>query len=326
MNLKIRLLTYGALLFFSTTIFANDPLPSWNDGNAKQTIIHFVSTTTQQNSKNYVAENKRIAVFDNDGTLWVEHPIYVQFAFALDRIKVLAPEHPEWKSQQPFKAIIENDVNKLAHLNESEIYQIVMITHAGITSDAFNEIVRNWLKTAQHPRFKVAYTKLVYQPMIELMDYLRANGFKTFIVSGGGVEFMRTFTEQSYDVPPWQVIGSTIKLAYQEQKGKHVLMRLPHMEFIDDKSGKPIAIETDIGIRPIAAFGNSDGDYQMLAWTSEGTGPKLAMIVHHTDAQREYKYDRDTMVGKLDKALDAAKTHGWVLINMKEDWKHIWKD
>ncbi len=311
------------LLSISAFAVSKDPLPSWNEGATKQSILTFVEKVKQKNTKDFVPTNERIAVFDNDGTLWVEHPMYVQLAFALDRVKTLAPNHPEWKEQQPFKAVLENDMKTLEALGEKGAFEIVMATHAGMTSEQFEAIVTQWLSTARHPRFKVPYTNLVYQPMVELLNYLRANDFKTFIVSGGGIEFMRPWAQKAYGIPPAQVVGSSIKLKYELRDGKPLLFRLPEINFIDDKEGKPIGIQNYIGQRPIAAFGNSDGDYQMLEWTTAGSGQRLSMIVHHDDAKREYAYDRNTAFGKLDKALDAAPSHGWILISMKEDWKRI---
>ncbi len=319
------LLTTCLLLsfFISELAFASDPLASWNEGPTKQAIINFVDKVKQKNSKDYVPPSERIAVFDNDGTLWIEQPMYVQLAFALDRVKELTPKHPEWKSQQPFKAVLEGDMKTLEILGEKGIAELVMTTHAGMTNEEFENIVSKWIATAHHPRFKVAYTDLVYVPMVELLTYLRANDFKTFIVSGGGIEFMRPWANKAYGIPPEQVVGSSIKLKYEHRDGKPIMLRLPAVNFIDDKEGKPIGIESHIGLRPIAAFGNSDGDYQMLEWTTAGSGPRLGMIVHHDDAKREYAYDRKSAVGKLDKALDAAPSHGWILINMKEDWKRV---
>lgn len=307
------------------TLAQNEPLADWNDGPTKQAIITFVKKVTDKNSPDYVPENERIAVFDNDGTLWVEHPMYTQLAFAIDRVKALAPNHPEWKDQQPFKAILENDVKTLEKTSEADLIKMIMTTHTGISSEEFDNIVKEWLKTARHPKYQKPYTELVYQPMIELMNYLRENGFQVFIVSGGGVEFMRTFALKTYRVAPWQVIGSSVKTQYQSEGNNHVLMRLPEINLIDDKAGKPVGIQTYIGLRPIAAFGNSDGDYQMLEWTTEGKGLRLGAIVHHTDDKREYQYDRQTPFGKLDKGLDDAKARGWILIDMKKDWKQIWK-
>jgi len=305
---------------------AQDPLGSWNEGPSKKAIVEFVKKVTDKNSKAFVPAKERIAVFDNDGTLWVEHPMYVQLSFALDRIKELAPQHPEWKTKQPFKAVLEGDMKALEALGEKGVAEIIMTTHAGMTTAEFDEIALKWITTARHPKFKVPYTQLVYQPMVELLEFLRSNDFRTFIVSGGGIEFMRPWAQKSYGIPPAQVVGSSIKLKYELRDGKPELLRLPEINFIDDKEGKPIGIQSHIGIRPIAAFGNSDGDYQMLEWTTAGTGLRLGMIVHHTDAKREYAYDRQTAFGKLDKALDAANSHGWVVINMQKDWKTIFKN
>lgn len=309
----------------STLSLANDPLSSWNDRHAKQAIIDFVQKVSQKEGKNYVPPEERIAVFDNDGTLWVEHPMYVQLAFILDRVKALAPEHPEWKNQQPFKAILENDKKVLAQLHEKDLMALMMATHAGMSTEAFTKIVREWIATARHPQFHVPYTQLVYKPMVELLRYLRANEFKTFIVSGGGIEFMRPWALQVYGIPPDQVVGSSIKIKYESNQGKPELLRLPQIDLVDDGPGKPVGIQTHIGLRPIAAFGNSDGDFQMLEWTTAGEGLRLGMIVHHDDAKREYAYDRKTAIGKLDKALDAAPSHGWVLISMQKDWKAIFE-
>jgi hypothetical protein len=300
-----------------------DPLPSWNDGATKQAITEFVARVTRQGGPDFVPPPERIATFDNDGTLWVEHPMYVQLAFALDRVKALAPMHPEWKDTQPFKAVLKGDMKALGAAGEHGMAELVMATHAGMTTEEFQKIVTDWLATARDPRFKRPYTELSYQPMIELLAYLRANGFKTFIVSGGGVEFMRPWTERVYGVPPEQVVGSSIKTKIQMRDGQPELFRLPKLNFIDDGPGKPVGINEYIGRRPIAAFGNSDGDLQMLQWTTMSGGVRLGMIVHHTDAVREYAYDRDTSFGRLDKALDIAATNHWVVIDMKNDWKRI---
>jgi hypothetical protein len=303
-----------------------DPLPSWNEGAAKQAILSFVGAVTHEGSPDFAPPPERIATFDNDGTLWVEQPMYVQLAFAIDRVKALAPLHPDWKDKEPFKAVLEGDIRALAAAGEKGLVQLIMETHAGMTADEFTQIVKNWLATAPHPRFDRPYTELVYQPMIELLAYLRANGFKTFIVSGGGIEFMRPWTEQVYGVPPEQVIGSSIKTKFQMQDGIPVLFRLPEVDFIDDKAGKPVGINQGIGRRPIAAFGNSDGDLQMLQWTTlSGGGRRFGLIVHHTDREREYAYDRNTTFGRLDTALDAAAVNGWTVIDMKRDWKRVFK-
>ena len=305
---------------------AADPLPSWNEGDAKQAILNFVAAVTRENSPNFVPPAQRTATFDNDGTLWVEQPMYVQLTFAIDRVKALAPLHPDWKDKEPFKAVLEGDMKALAAAGEKGLVQLIMETHAGMTTDEFEQIVKNWLATARHPRFDRPYTELVYQPMIEPLAYLRANGFKTFIVSGGGVEFMRPWTEQVYGVPPEQVIGSSIKTKFQLKDGIPVLFRLPEVNFIDDKAGKPVGINEGIGRRPIAAFGNSDGDLQMLQWTTlSGGGWRFGLIVHHTDGEREYAYDRNTAFGRLDAALDAAAVNGWTVVDMKRDWKRVFK-
>jgi haloacid dehalogenase-like hydrolase len=299
------------------------PLASWNDGAAKRAITDFVASVTREGGPDFVQPAERIAVFDNDGTLWSEHPMYFQLAFALDRVKALAPQHPEWKDKQPFKAALEGDMKTLADSGDRGLLELVITTHAGMTTEEFERIVKDWLATARHPRFDRPYTELVYQPMIELLAYLRTNGFKTFIVSGGGIEFMRPWTERVYGVPPEQVVGSSIKVKYEMRDGKPVLFRLPEVNFIDDKVGKPVGINEHIGRRPIAAFGNSDGDFQMLEWTTSASGASLGMIVHHDDAVREYAYDRDTAFGKLAAALDAAPTRGWHVVSMKNDWKRI---
>jgi hypothetical protein len=300
-----------------------DALPSWNDGANKQAITGFVARITQQGGPDFVPPAGRIATFDNDGTLWVEHPMYTQLAFVLDRVKAMAPMHPEWTAKQPFKAVLEGDMKTLAEFGEKDMMELGMATHAGMTNEEFERIVTDWLATARHPRFKRPYTELSYQPMIELLAYLRANGFKTFIVSGGGVEFMRPWTERVYGVPPEQVVGSSIKTKFQMRDGRPELFRLPEVNFVDDGAGKPVGINEFIGRRPIAAFGNSDGDLQMLQWTTMAGGPSLGLIVHHTDAEREYAYDRDTQFGRLDKALDAAVLNKWVVADMKNDWKRI---
>ena len=301
-----------------------DPMPSWKTGPAKERIIDFVTAVTDETSPDYVPPGERIAVFDNDGTLWSERPVYFQLLFAIDRIKALAPQHPEWKTQQPFKAVLENDMDALADSGEKGLLQLVMASHAGMTTEEFSQIVTEWLATAQHPRFKRPYTELVFQPMLELLDYLRSNGFKTFIVSGGGIEFMRPWVESVYGIPPEQVVGSSIKTRFEMRDGVPVLVRLPEVHFIDDKAGKPVGINEYIGRRPIAAFGNSDGDLQMLQWTAAGKGRRFMLLVHHTDAEREYAYDRKSHVGKLDKALDEANRRGWTVVDMKNNWKVIY--
>ncbi|WP_338821734.1 HAD family hydrolase [Bradyrhizobium septentrionale] len=305
----------------------SDPLPSWNDGAAKKSITGFVARVTTQGGADFVPPAERIATFDNDGTLWTEQPIYFQLAFAFDRVKAMAPEHPDWKTRQPFKALLEKDTKALAATGEKGVMQILAVTHAGMTTNVFAQSVRDWLATARHPRFKRPYDSLVYQPMLELLAYLRANGFKTFIVSGGGIEFMRPWTERVYGIPPEQVVGSSGVVKFQiGADGKPVLMKEAKVEFIDDGPGKPVGINRFIGRRPIFAFGNSDGDLQMLQWTAAGQGARFAGIVHHTDAEREYAYDRQSKIGKLDKTLDAAAAGGWTVVDMKQDWKTMFPD
>jgi hypothetical protein len=301
----------------------SDPLPSWNDTSTKRAIVDFVGRVTKAGGPDFVAPAERIATFDNDGTLWVEQPMYVQMAFALDRVKALAPLHPEWKDTQPFKAVLEGDMKALAEAGEHGVVELMTVTHAGMTTGEFSKIVTDWLATARDPRFNRPHTELVYQPMLELLAYLRASGFKTFIVSGGGIEFMRPWTEGVYGVPPEQVIGSSIKTRFEMRDGRPTLFRLPEVNFIDDKAGKPVGINEAIGRRPIAAFGNSDGDLDMLQWTTMSGGVRFGMIVHHTDAEREYAYDRQSHFGRLDVALDAAAVNKWTVVDMKKDWKVI---
>lgn len=331
-----RLFLISALAFAASLAFGprassetDHPLPSWKDGPAKQAIVQFVHATTHKGGPDFVPPEDRIATFDNDGTLWVEHPMYTQLAFALERVKALAPEHPEWKDQQPFKAVLDNDLKALAAAGEKGLLELVMATHAGMSTAEFEAIVKDWLAKARDPRFKRPYTELTYQPMVELLAYLRANGFKTYIVSGGGIEFMRPMTEKVYGVPPEQVIGSSIKTQYQVKDGKPELMRLPEVDFIDDKAGKPVAISKFIGRRPIAAFGNSAGDQQMLEWTGAGDGRRLMMLVFHDDAEREYAYGPaiglpDTPFGTFPQSLmDEAKQKHWVVVSMKHDWARV---
>ena len=301
-----------------------DPLPAWTDGTAKSAIMTFVREVTNKSGKNFVPPPERVAVFDNDGTLWSEQPAYFQLLFAIDRAKALAPKHLEWKTKQPLKAAIEGDMKALAASGTKGILELVMATHAGNTPEEFQKIVLDWTATARHPRFKRPYTELVYQPMLELLAYLRANGFKTWVVSGGGIEFVRAWSERVYGIPPEQVVGSSIKTKYEVRNGVPVLVRLPEINFIDDKAGKPVGINQHIGRRPIAAFGNSDGDFEMLEWVSSGPGLRFGLIVHHDDAEREWAYDRDSSVGRLNKALDAAKHNTWTVVDMKTDWKRIY--
>ncbi|WP_455875057.1 HAD family hydrolase [Rhizobium yanglingense] len=324
---RVILAAAAALLVAPLAIAQTDPLSSWNDTAPKAAIVAFVEKVTKEGSPEFVPEQERIAVFDNDGTLWTEHPMYTQLAFALDRVKVLAPDHPEWKDMQPFKAVLEGDMKTLAASGQKGLVDLMMTTHAGMTTDDFQKVVTDWLATALDPKFKRPYTELVYQPMIELLAYLRANGFKTFIVSGGGIEFMRPWSEQVYGVPPEQVIGSSIKTEFRMRDDTPTLYRLPQVNFIDDKAGKPVGINEHIGRRPIAAFGNSDGDLEMLQWTTMGGAPaRFGMLIHHTDAEREYAYDRDSEIGRLDKALDAAAITGWTVVDMKADWKQVFRE
>jgi hypothetical protein len=301
----------------------SDRLPSWNDTETKKAIVTFVERATKPGSPDFVPEPERIATFDNDGTLWAEQPMYFQLFFALDRVKLLAPQHPEWATEEPFASLLKGDVKGALAGGEPALFKIVIATHTGMDSVEFDQIVRDWVATAKHPITKRLYTEMVYQPMLELIGYLRANGFKTFIVSGGGIDFMRPWTERVYGVPPEQVVGSSGKTKFELRDGKPVLMRLPEVDFVDDGPGKPVGINEHIGRRPIAAFGNSDGDLQMLEWTKGGGGVRFALIVHHTDAEREWAYDRNSSVGKLDKALDVAQTEGWTVVDMKNDWKTI---
>jgi phosphoglycolate phosphatase-like HAD superfamily hydrolase len=304
---------------------AADLLPSWNEGVAKKAITDFVARVTTQGGLGYVPPAERIATFDNDGTLWTEQPVYFQLAFAFDRIKAMAAQHPEWKTRQPFKALLAKDMKALAATGEKGLLEIMAVTHAGMSTEQFNTEVLDWIAAARHPRFKRPYTDLVYQPMIELLAYLRENGFKTFIVSGGGIEFMRPWTEKVYGIPPEQVVGSSgaVKLETSPD-GRPMLMKLAKSEFIDDGPGKPVGINRFIGRRPILAFGNSDGDLQMLQWTAAGDGLRFMGIVHHTDVEREYAYDRTSHIGKLDKALDEGERRGWMIVDMKTDWKAIY--
>jgi phosphoserine phosphatase len=311
------------LVFIASMALATDQLPSWNDGKAKQSIVTFVEKVTKAGSPDFVPVAERIATFDNDGCLWAEQPMYFQALFIFDRIKALAPQHPEWKEKEPFASVLKGDMKGALAGGEHALMEMVMTTHAGMTTEEFEKIVKGWISTAKHPKTGRLYTEMVYQPMLELLAYLRANGFKTFIVSGGGIEFMRPWTERVYGIPPEQVIGSSIKTRFEMRDGKPVLMRLPEINFIDDKAGKPVGIQQHIGRRPIAAFGNSDGDLQMLQWTTAGSGPRFALILHHTDAEREWAYDRTSSVGRLDKALDEATTKGWTVVDMKKDWKIV---
>lgn len=301
-----------------------DPLPSWNDGAAKTAIVDFVARVTKDGSKDFIPVEQRIATFDNDGTLWAEQPFYFQAAFAFDRVKAMAPQNPAWRTKEPFRSVLVGDRMALAKLGEKSLLEIMAATHAGMTTDDFRQAVLDWIDKARHPRFDRPYADLVYRPMIELLGYLRANGFKTFIVSGGGIEFMRRWVERAYGIPPEQVVGSSGVTRYElRHDGQPELLKVPKVEFIDDGPGKPVGINRFIGRRPILAFGNSDGDQQMLEWTAGGSGPCFMGLIHHTDAEREWAYDRQSRVGKLDKAWDEATRRGWVIVDMKRDWNKV---
>ena len=318
------LLTAVASMCLGDAFAQTDALPTWNEGMAKRSLVDFVGRVTQAGGPDYVAPAERIAVFDNDGTLWAEQPTYFQLAFALDRVKALAPLHPEWREVQPFKGIIEGDNAAVAAAGQKGMAQVLASTHAGMTTAEFNVLVADWLKKARHPRFGRPYDSLVYQPMLELLGYLRANGFKTFIVSGGGVEFMRVFAERTYGIPAEQVVGSSGATRFEVRAdGRTVLIKESMIEFVDDGPGKPSGINRFIGRQPLLAFGNSDGDQQMLEWTAAGEGVRFLGLVRHTDAEREYAYDRQSLVGRLDKALDEAERRGWTVVDMKRDWNAV---
>ncbi|MDX9834226.1 MAG: HAD family hydrolase [Desulfobulbus sp.] len=316
----------GVLLFTIVLCQAADPLPSWNDTGSKQAIVAFVKKVTRKGSADFVQPSERIATFDNDGTLWAEQPMYFQLLFALDRVKALAPQHPEWQGKEPFASLLKGNVKGALEGGEPAIAQITMETHAGMTAEEFEKIVKDWIATAKHPVTKRPYTEMVYKPMLELLTYLRAKGFKTFIVSGGGIDFMRPWAEKTYGIPPEQVIGSSVKTKFEMQDGKPVLVRLPEVNFINDGEGKPVGIQQHIGRRPIAAFGNSDGDLQMLQYTAAGNGARFCLYVHHDDAKREWAYDRTSRIGRLDKGLDEAQAKGWTVVSMKEDWKVVYPE
>ena len=300
-------------------------LQSWNDGDAKTAIVEFVTAVTDPANADFLAESERIAVFDNDGTLWSEQPAYFQLFFALDRVKTMAKDHPEWQEKQPFKDALDGNLSGLAGSGEKGLLELVMATHAGMTTSEFADIVAAWISTARHPQTQKPYTDMVYKPMLELLDYLRAKQFKIFIVSGGGIEFMRPWVEAVYGVPAERVVGSSIVTKFELRDGKPVLVREPKINFIDDKAGKPVGINQHIGRQPVFAFGNSDGDLQMLQWTTlRGAGRRFAGIVHHTDAEREYSYDRDSHIGRLDKALSEAAANGWTVVDMEKDWKSVY--
>ena len=321
---RILLVLTLAVVGVTESLAQPDPLPSWNDGAAKQAIVDFVARVIREGGPDYVKPAERIAAFDNDGTLWAEQPVYFQVQFALDRVRALAAQHPEWKDRQPFKAVIEGDAQAVAAAGEKGLMEIMAVTHAGMTTEEFAQAAAEWLRSARHARFARPYDGLVYQPMLELLAYLRASGFKPFIVSGGGIEFMRVFAERAYGIPPEQVVGSSGVTRFEMRAdGKPVLVKEPKVEFIDDGPGKPAGINRFIGRRPIFAFGNSDGDHQMLQWTAAGEGPRFMALLHHTDADREWVYDRTSPIGRLDKALDEANARGWTIVDMKRDWKKV---
>jgi phosphoglycolate phosphatase-like HAD superfamily hydrolase len=325
MKRTLLLLSSGLLLVFTTVASAEpvDSLPSWNEGKAKQSIVGFVEKVTKTGSPDFVPPAERIATFDNDGTLWAEQPLYSQLFFALDRVQTLAPEHPEWQGKEPFASILKGNIAGAFAAGKDAIEEMVIATQTGMTTDEFDVIVKDWIAAAKHPLTKRSYTNMVYQPMLELLRYLQDNDFKTFIVSGGDVAFMRPWMESVYGIPSEQIVGSSMKTRFELREGKPVLVRLPERFFYNNKANKPVGINTHIGRRPIAAFGNSDGDLQMLQWATSGDGPNFALIVHHTDAEREWAYDRKSSIGHLDKSLDEAHSKGWTVVDMKEDWKEV---
>lgn len=320
----VALAFLGLSLFRPFVAIAADPLPSWQETTTKRVILDFIAGVTREGSPDFVPAPERIAVFDNDGTLWAEQPLYVQLRFALDRVKALAPQHPEWKRKQPFARLLKTPSGEQVAVSEHELVEIVMASHAGQTTEEFHRVVQDWISTARHPKTGRLYTEMVYQPMLELLAHLRSQGFKTFIVSGGGIEFVRPWAERVYGIPPEQVIGSSVRTRYEVRNGQPVILRLPEVNFIDDKAGKPVGIQQHIGRRPVLAFGNSDGDFEMLEWTTAGAGPRLAAIVHHDDAAREFAYDRDSHVGKLRRGLDEGPQRGWLILSIKNDWNAVY--
>lgn len=322
-NLLVTMLIW--VLIFSTTIAlaVHDPLSSWNNGKAKQSILHFVAKVTKPTSPDFVPVPERIAVFDNDGTLWAEQPFYPQFQFGIDRVKEVAAQHPEWKTTEPYISAFNGDIKGVIASGVHGLIGLTAGPNAGLTTDEFDQVVNKWITTARHPQTGRLYTEMVYQPMLELLAFLRANGFKTFIVSGGGIDFMRPWTERVYGIPPQQIIGSSCKMKFELRNGQPVIVRLPELDNINDKDGKPLGINLHIGRRPIAAFGNSDGDLPMLEWTATGKGTRFCLYVHHTDATREWAYDRLSPIGRLDKGLDEAQARGWTIVDIKKDWKVV---
>jgi phosphoserine phosphatase len=323
-TLTLPFILLGGLVAGERGAFPAEPLPSWNDGQARRSIVDFVESAIRERGTGYVPPAERIAVFDNDGALWSEQPMYFQAFFVFDRVTAMAPAHPEWKEKEPFASVLRGDPKGALAGGEHALLEMVMATHAGVTTEEFEKIASDWVATARHPTTGRLFTEMVYQPMLELLAYLRANGFKTFIVSGGGIEFMRPWAERVYGVPPEQVIGSSIKTKFEMRDGRPVLVRLPELNFLDDKAGKPVGIQMHIGRRPVAAFGNSDGDLEMLQWTCAGSGSRLCLYVHHTDAEREWAYDRASSIGRLDKGLDEARAKGWTVVDMKKDWNRIY--
>ena len=328
MTIPKTILTYllASTLGFVSISQAAESLSSWNGTESKQAITDFVARTTTPGSAHFVPEPDRIAVFDNDGTLWAEQPMYFQAFFIFDRIKALAPRHPEWKEQEPFASVLKGDMKSALAGGEHALIEMAMATHAGMTTEEFEQLVSDWITTAKHPSTGRLLTDMVYQPMLELLDYLRANGFKTYMVSGGGIEFMRPWAERVYGIPPEQVIGSSIKVQYEVRDGQPVLSRLPELDFIDDKEGKPIGIHRHIGRRPLIAVGNSDGDFQMLEWTTAGNGARLGVYIHHDDAKREWAYDRESSIGRLNRGLDEAPSRGWTVVSIMNDWKTVFPE
>ena len=307
----------------AAAVAQTEPLPSWNDTQTRQAVIAFVESVTDEASPDYVEPAERIATFDNDGCLWAEKPVYFQLLFAIDRVKAIAADHPEWSDEEPFRSVIAGDMQGVMASGEEGLLKLVAASHGGITTEEFSAAVRDWLDTARHPETGRRYDAMVYQPMLELLEYLRDNGFKTFIVSGGGIDMIRVFAEDVYGIPPEQVVGSSLEAAFEMRNGEPVIIKQPAIDFIDDKAGKPVGIHRHIGRRPIFAAGNSDGDLQMLQWTAAGQGPSFCLLVHHTDADREWVYDRDSHVGRLDKALDEARTSDWTVVDMANDWATV---
>lgn len=329
-TVSLRLLALVAFLALAAcasappTASEPDPLPSWNAGPARAQILDFLERVTDPDSPDFVPEAERIATFDNDGTLWTEQPMYFQLFFALDRVRAMAPEHPEWRKQEPFASVLRGDLEALVAQGESALLTLVLATHTDMTATEFRDQVRAWLATARHPRFDQPFTELVFQPMLEVLELFREHGFQTWIVSGGGIQFVRVFSEDVYGIPPEQVIGTSVQTRFEMRDGEPVIVREPEIDFIDDKAGKPVGINLHIGRRPIAAFGNSDGDLQMMQWTAAGDGPRLVAYLHHTDAEREWAYDRESHIGRFDQGLDEAADKGWLVIDMGEDWNVIY--